>query len=148
MDFALIKRQQEVQTLLTSRINHFCASNINPRDRSRSRSAFFEVVWVIPPTRTGEPDFEAAFPVIGKDISARGLSLIHNAPLISDPLVIGLQDQTGPCFVRCSVEHCSSLGYGFYQIGLNPDEVVSVEGKELKALNLRLDHFSPTAVPV
>ena len=138
-----------MQRLLTSRINQNCLSNINPRDRGASRSAFCEVVFVIPCGRTGKPDFKSCFPVVSKDICAKGLSLIHNEPIDADPLVIGLQDRTGPCFVRCTLEHCTSLGFGFYQVGLHPEEVVSVREDELAALKRHLSEFSqPTACAV
>jgi hypothetical protein len=142
LSFSSQQKRQEVQRLFTSRINQSCLSNINPRDRAASRSAFCEVVWAIPCGRTGKPDFNSAFPVVSKDISAKGLALIHSEPITSDPLLIGLQDQTGPCFVRCALEHCTALGYGFYQIGLHPDEVVSVREDELAKLKRQLEKFS------
>ncbi|MEX2286276.1 MAG: hypothetical protein WD648_04245 [Planctomycetaceae bacterium] len=148
VDFSSQAKRQEVQRVLTSRMNQFCLSNINPRDRGASRAAFCTVVWVIPSSRSGKFDVKHAFPVIGKDISARGLSLVHNAPVIGDPLVIGLHDKTGPCFISCSIEHCTSLGYGFYQIGLRPEEMVTLRDNELDLLNRRLAQFSPSPTKV
>ena len=147
LSFSSQNKKQEVQRLLTSRINQFCLSNINPRERAASRSAFCEVVFVIPCGRTRKPDFNYAFPVVSKDISAKGLSLVHNEPINGDPLIIGLQDQTGPCFIRCTLEHCTPLGYGFHQIGLCPEEVVTVTADEMVRLTRRLEQFEKPVVP-
>ena len=65
-----------------------------------------------------------------------------------DPLLIGLQDQTGPSFVRCTIEHCTPLGYGFYQIGLHPEEVVPVREDEIAKLRRSLEQHDHQPVGV
>lgn len=142
LNFSSQQKKQEIQRLLTSRINQSCLANINPRDRASSRSAFCEVVWVIPCGRTGKADFNSAFPVVSKDISAKGLALIHDEPITADPIMVGLQDQTGPAFLRCTLEHCTSLGFGYYQIGLHPEEVVPVREDEIAKLKRRLEQVT------
>ena len=141
-------KRQEVRRVLTSRVNQNCLSNLDPRDRRFSRSAFSEVVWLIPIGRDGMPQWGFAAPVVSKDISAHGLSLIHNEATVDDQLVVGLQDATGPCFVLCTVEHCTSLGCGFYQIGLLPEQMVPISDADLKAVRDRLSMFHVQCMPL
>ncbi len=141
-------KRQEVRRVLTSRVNHNCLSNLDPRDRRFSRSAFSEVVWLIPIGRDGQPQWGFASPVVSKDISAQGLSLIHNEATVDDQLIVGLQDPTGPCFVLCTVEHCTSLGCGFYQIGLVPEQMVPISDANLKTVRERLAMFQVPCTPL
>jgi len=137
------KRRAAVQTLLTSRVNNACMANLAPGQRNNTRSQFCEVVWVVPMGPAGQPEYSAGFPAVSKDISARGLALINNAPIDDPEFVIGLQSDTGPVFIRCSLEHCTPLGYGFYQIGLHPDNVVSISDEELSALMANVEQHQP-----
>jgi hypothetical protein len=136
------KKVADVQRLLTSRINHSCLSNLDPKARNASRSSFCEVVWLVFVGENRQPDFTTGIPVVSKDICAQGLALIHTHPVEDERVLVGLQSSTGPGFLNCSVEHCTSLGYGFYQVGLRPEEVTSVSSADLATLEERLEQLT------
>ena len=137
------RKRAEVQRVLSGRINHRCFDQIRPGPRRSARSAFSEVLWVIPTNGRGRNDFAAAYPVVGKDISPDGLSLIHTAPMTDERMLVALEGQSQPVFLACTREHCTGIGYGFYQIGLHPDEAVSISDAELSLLKGRLSEFDP-----
>ena len=97
---------------------------------------------MIPPKKRGW-DFEAAFPVVSRDISPEGLSLIHAAELPCERVLIGLEEADALNFIECHVQHCTFLGYGFYQIGLHADKVVPIEFEHCLVLQQQMARFQP-----
>ena len=140
LNFDFFNQQAEVKRALSSRLNHTCMDGLRYQDRKVERSHFSEVVWVVPLVGR-KPDFSQSIPVVSKDLSLQGLSLIHSAPLIQSPLIIGVPGHCGPSFFECKVEHCSALGFGFFQVGLFPVKVVSVSLADVKAWEARKTEF-------
>ena len=68
--------------------------------------------------------------------------IFANVPITEPCLIIGLRDESEPRFLACTVKHCSSMGYGFYHVGLFPDEVVSLNQQQVEAMCHALDKYS------
>ncbi|HUG94392.1 MAG TPA: hypothetical protein VML55_26410 [Planctomycetaceae bacterium] len=139
--FLFHRKRQEVRKALASRINHRCADQLRHTSRATTRSPFCEVVWLIPDVSDLSEAFDEMMPVVSKDISTQGVSLIHTQPAASRRVVIGLEGQHGPSFIRATVEHSTPLGYGFYQIGLSPEEVLHAAPGELARWRSRLREY-------
>ncbi len=139
-DFLFHKRRSEVARILSGRVNTHCASNLHPGARRASRSSYSEVVWLVRFTNRNRPDFDNALPVVSKDISPVGLSLVHTAPVDEERVIVGLRNGTGMVFVQCNIEHTTPLGCGYFQIGLNPDQLVSAPDAVCRSLLSRFDH--------
>jgi hypothetical protein len=133
------KRREDVRKVLYGRINRSFGLQVGKRDRQYTRSAFCEVVWLVPyDDQARLAEFDRVIPVVSKDICQEGLSLIHNEPIEAARVLVGLQSQFEPAFVLCQVEHSTALGYGFHQIGLFPEEVVHVEPGQIAEIRQRL----------
>jgi hypothetical protein len=149
LNFDFFNQRAEVKRALSSRLNHTTMDTLRYQDRKAQRSNYSEVVWLIP-IEGKHPNYAKAVPAVSKDLSIQGLSLIHNAPLTESLLVVGIPGEHGTSFFQCNVEHCSSLGYGFYQIGLFPVKLLTQNMSEMKAWETRTAEFQtqPTPEPV
>ncbi len=140
--FLLRKKKDDVRRAMYRRMNRSFARQIGERDRRDSRGAFCEVVWIIPcDDQSKRRDFSGAYPAVTRDISPEGLSLIHTSPIIAEQVLVGLQGKIEPRFLLCEIEHCTKLGYGFYQIGLHPKELINLEPEEFETLERGLKRF-------
>jgi hypothetical protein len=145
--FLLSKKQQEVRRMFRTRMNHNYFQQFRFGQRVNPRSGFCEVVWVVPfRGLTRQPEASEAFPVVTKDYASEGLSILHTQPLEDKQVLLALPGELGPEYVLCTREHTTALGYGFYQIGLHPDEIVKVSPAFEHELQARLEEF--TAEPV
>ena len=135
-------KKTAVHKLLANRVNRAAFERLPERDRRNARSSFSEVVWLIPGGEHGRPDFGAAIPVVGKDIAPGGVSLIHTAAVGAGPVLIALQGQTATHILRCTCQHSTPLGYGFYQIGLNAEEIVVPSHDDTEKLRRRISQFA------
>ena len=150
LNFDFFNQQAQVRKALSSRLNHTCMDTLRYQDRKLQRSNFTEVVWVI--SHDGKrPNYSHAVPAVSKDLSVQGISLIHNSAVTTPLLIVGVPGNHGFNFFQCKVEHCSSLGYGFYQIGLLPVKLISPSTAELQAWEARTAEFEeqpePAAAP-
>lgn len=146
LDFLFYKRRNEASRLLTGRINQQTMAGLEPGERRTSRSTYCEVVWLIENDSDGNPDFAGAEPVVSKDISPSGLSLIHTRRAQGTHVLIGMRQTEGMTFLKCRLGHCTPLGCGFHQIGLSPEGVVSVPTRV--AIDLRERFDAPRHEPV
>jgi hypothetical protein len=149
LNFDFFNQQAEVRKALSSRLNHSCMETLRYQDRKLQRSHFTEVVWLIS-LEGKRGDFGQAVPAVSKDLSVQGISLIHTSPITTPLLIVGVPGNHGFNFFQCKVEHCSDLGYGFYQIGLLPVKLLSPSQSEMKAWEARSAAFKrePVAEPV
>jgi hypothetical protein len=143
LSFAFQKSRTQVRRLLQNRMNRNYFKQFRYGQRTDPRSNFCEVVWIIPYGNSGKPEFDRVFPVVTKDSSSEGLSLIHTQPFSADKVLVGLPgvDDGGPTFVRCVPSHSTSLGYGFWQVGLRPERVVELGPVEQAQLKRELGRF-------
>lgn len=146
LNFDFFSQQAEVKRALSSRLNHNCMETLRYQDRKLHRSHFSEVVWLVP-VDGEQADYSQAVPAVSKDLSIQGMSLIHNSPLGSSPLIVGVPGNHGINFFQCNVEHCSGLGFGFYQIGLFPVKVITPSETERKAWEARTAEFQNEPEP-
>ena len=138
--FFFQRKRDEVRRLLSGRMNRQFFRQFRYGDRFSPRGSFCEVVWVIPYDEAGaEPLCELAFPAVTKDICPEGLSLIHNAPIDGERVLIGLESSSELNVLLCQHQHSTELGHGFHQIGLLPKEVVHLE---LATINALRRHFA------
>lgn len=110
------------------------------QDRQSERSNYSEVVWLIP-LKGKRGDFSQAVPAVSKDLSIQGLSLINNDAVSAPELVVGVPGEHGWSFFHCKLEHCSGLGYGFFQIGLFPVKLVTLNTTDNQNWEKRLQEF-------
>ena len=139
--FLFQKRRDEVRRLLATRMNSRYVSQFRYGNRTAPRGPLCDVVWIIP---CGDGidaiQIDQAYPVVTKDISPDGLALIHQRP-ISGRLLVGLQGPLEMKFILSQVEHRTPLGYGFYQIGVNPEEIVALSPEQNYRLRQRMTNF-------
>jgi hypothetical protein len=130
--FGQRKRQRDVKRLLQGRINRAVLQRLDDKARNGSRCHVCEVAWVIPcGARPLRPQYDEVLGCVTRDISEQGLSFIHTEPVTDEWLLLGLEGDVEMFFLRGSVEHCTPLGYGYYQIGVNPQETVDVEPHDI-----------------
>jgi len=140
--FLFQKKRDEVRRLLANRMNSRFSSQFRYGLRKNPRGSFCEVVWVIPyDSDRSMPRVEAAFPVVTKDICSEGLSLIHTTPIDQQRIVVGLEGAVQMHFLLCHREHCTPLGYGYYQIGVHPEEILKLRADLLLRLERRMAEF-------
>jgi hypothetical protein len=148
LDFLFYKRRNEASRLLTGRINQQTMAGLQPGERRTSRSTYCEVVWLIENDGYGNPDFAGAEPVVSKDISPSGLSLIHSRRVAGTHVIIGMKQPEGMSFLKCRLGHCTPLGCGFHQIGLLPEGTASVPARVATDLRERFDNSRHESVTV
>lgn len=137
LDFLFYKKRSEVSRILTGRMNTHYAAGLDPGERRSPRCTYCEVVWLIEYDR-GRPCFDEATPVVSKDISPTGLSLIHTSLLQEEHVIVGLRQQEGMVFIRCRRGHSTALGCGYFQIGLAPLEIVHAPREVASDLRSRM----------
>ena len=92
------------------------------------------------PWKDGEPIVSEAVFVMSKDFADRGIGLILNHPFIATDVVVGfsLQGITQnelPCFFLCKQRSNVAIGGGFWLLGVEVEEFVSLSyHDELKPL--------------
>lgn len=126
--FLTRKRQDDVQRFLSRRMNRSFLQQMDSGKRRHSRDDFCEVAWVIPYDEEAiQPVFEESHVAVTRDISPEGLSIIQTSPINEVRCVIALEGDMEMHFILCTVTHSTPLGYGFFKIGLFPDEFLNVD---------------------
>ena len=144
--FLFQKKREDVRRLLSGRMNRRYFRQFRYGDRLNPRGSFCEVVWIIPYDEgSSEPQFDQLFPLVTKDISSEGLSLIHNQPIHIKRMLVGLESSVEVNFVVCELQHSTPLGYGFYQVGLLPMEVVYLDQATVEGLKRQFEQFEEQA---
>jgi hypothetical protein len=143
-DFGDAGNRRRVEAILTSRMNGLCFDELRGSARTRDRSACVIVTCVVPRADDGGWDFAQAMPALSRDISQTGVSVLHNAELSGEYLVEVPRVQ-GSDFMRCTVQHSSQMGRGFFHIGMSAKEVVHVEALDRNKLERRLAEFEVEA---
>lgn len=134
--FFLQKKQENVRRILSGRMNRRSLQQFRFGDRRDARGTQCEVVFVIPYDEQEEfPQFDRAFPAVSKDICFEGLSFIHAAPIEQNRMMIRLEGNDEPIFIACTLQHSTPLGFGFFQIGVHPHEVIRVAAESIQTLD-------------
>jgi hypothetical protein len=141
--FLFHRKREEVIRVLHGRVNRAHARAIAVQNiRGATRQIFSEIVWVLPCESADRADFSQLFPAICRDLCTQGIGIFVNAPVVDPYMIVGLRDESEPRFLLCTVKHCSSLGYGFYHIGLFPDELMSLRPEQIDAMCLALEKYA------
>ena len=146
--FVSRNKQEEVRKIFQNRMNRSFLRQFRYGKRVEPRGAFCEVVWVIPYDVDEEhPEIESVIAAVTKDISPEGLSLVCDAPLEHKRVVVGLERANEMTYVVCDNCHTTSLGYGYFQIGLHPTEEIRIPKLEEQQMRAMLDssHTTPTS---
>jgi hypothetical protein len=143
LGFLFHKKREEVKRVLHGRVNRAHARSIAVQNiRGATRQIFNEVVWALPCESPQKADFSQLFPAICRDLCTQGIGIFVNAPVDAPCMIIGLRDESEPRFLACSVKHVAPMGYGFYHIGLFPDEVLTLHGEQLRTMCQALEKYS------
>jgi hypothetical protein len=137
------KKREEVMRVLHGRVNRAHARSIACQNiRGATRQIFNEIVWALPCESVEKADFSQLFPAICRDLCTQGIGVFLTAPVAEPRMIIGLRDESEPRFLSCTVKHCASLGYGFYHVGLFPDEVVNPRREQMQAMCQAIEKYS------
>jgi hypothetical protein len=143
LGFLFHKKREEVKRLLHGRVNRAHARSIAVQNiRGATRQIFNEVVWALPCESADQADFSQLFPAICRDLCTQGIGVFVNTPIVEPCMIIGLRDESEARFLLCTVKHCSPMGYGFYHIGLFPDEVVNLDREQVEAMRQALEKYA------
>jgi hypothetical protein len=141
--FLFHRKREEVIRVLHGRVNRAHARAIAVQNiRGATRQIFSEIVWVLPCEAADRADFSQLFPAICRDLCTQGIGIFVNAPVTDPFMIVGLRDESEPRFLLCTVKHCSSLGYGFYHIGLFPNEVMALRPEQVDAMCQALEKYA------
>ena len=139
-------KRRKAQSVLTSRINKKALAELSDTGREIHRSSFCKVVFLIPATKCGW-NVEEAVPVVSRDISTDGLSVVHTDSVTTESVLIGLIEANDLKFVRCSVQHSTELGYGFHHIGLMAVEVTNIDRRRAEVLQQKVAEWQADSQP-
>jgi len=146
LDFFFHKKRDEVKRVLHGRVNRAHARTLSVANvRCATRGTYTEVIWVVPASSPEDADYTRVFPAVSHDLSTQGVGFIHSAPIPEPCVIVGLRDETAPRFIACTRKHCTSLGYGYYHIGLLADEVVRPTAYDIEAMCATLERYDSPA---
>ena len=144
--FLLRKKRDDVRTMFAGYVNRNSVQGTCGVQRRSTRGTFSQIVWIVfVDDASGEPAFDDAIPVVTKDISLDGLAVFHTRPVDAERVLIGLEGDVSMQFVNCQVGHCTPMGYGFYQIGLQPVELIDLSPSEANHFFRRRRQFEREA---
>ena len=132
--FLFQRDRHKVRQALSKHMNRDFMKKFQFGQRTDARGAFCQPVWVVPVDDANEPAFDSAVAMITKDISPEGVSLISTEPFDLHQMLVGFGETEFMEFVQCTLEHCTPVGLGFYQIGLQPHCVVHVPPTQVRRL--------------
>lgn len=125
-------RKKRAQAVMTDRVNQRSIEKINGSDRGILRSSFCKVVYLIP-RDADEWDLSQAVPVVSRDISVNGLSIVHKQLIDNTRVLIGLPGESLK-FVAGKIQHSTPLGAGFFHTGIFTEAIVDIEVTEVEKL--------------
>ncbi|MFK7819743.1 MAG: hypothetical protein AB8G99_13570 [Planctomycetaceae bacterium] len=140
-DFLVSGKQKRAQAMLANRVNKKCMEDVQGQERLASRLSDVHAMLVIPAEgRTWQ--FENAVSMLGSDISASGMCLLHSGGQFSGDVLVEMQNEGGYHYVRAAVKYCESLGYNYRRIGVEAKEVVHLNSKQTSVLESRRAAFA------
>ena len=137
LDFLFHKsnKREDVRRVLHGRVNRAHAQAVSVASaRGATRGAFTEVVWIVPCASPDAANFTNVYPAITKDLSTSGMAIIHSACIQEPCVIVGLKDGADRRFLACTPKHCTSLGYGFFLIGMIADEVLTLRPGDIDTM--------------
>jgi hypothetical protein len=126
----LLSRDKDlgVQSFMLHLLNNHCPQlrGLMEGPRLESRVNLCLVVVVIP-VQKKQLLLDQQFTAVTKEFTCRGVSLVLNDCRASDELIIGFRSERTIKFARGQARHLSSMGGGFWQLGLRLTEIVGPE---------------------
>lgn len=118
-------RKRAVQSFILNVVNNNCpelaALTEGPRLENRVN---LTLVVLIVPLEDGRPLVKEAFTAVTKEFSTIGLALVLDGPRALDEVIVGFRWQREMTFIRATARHLNPMGGGFFQLGLQMDEMV------------------------
>ncbi len=132
------RKDLAVHSLVLKLVNNHCpkltAVQEGPRGDSRVNLA---VVVMIVPIENRQLQVQQAFTAVTKEFSGDGVGVVLDQPKGLDQAVLGFRVEGEMNFVRAQARHLDPMGGGFYQVGFQLIEVVSLSDyPELRSLDL------------
>jgi PilZ domain len=117
-----------VQKFVLKIVNNNCpelkALFDGPRNDKRVN---LSLVVLVVPLENSEVQVDNAFYAVTRDLSASGLGIILSQQRALDQVLLGFRLEGQLTFVRAKAKHLNPMGYGFYQLGLEMTEIVSID---------------------
>lgn len=115
----------EVNRVIRRLINNFVPNRIPLKGESRweLRSNRTMPVLLVPYDNNDLSVNEVAY-ALTKNLSSRGLALVLHQPLRAEQVVVGIWSNAHPYFVSGKVRQMLALGGGFWQIGVETEELL------------------------
>lgn len=96
------------------------------RCSARAKNNLNVGVWVVPFV-DGQPDCDDSFVAVTSDVGWNGIGILADRPSTAEELVLVFSTERGRTFLRVKIHACTPLGVGFYRLGTEATEVVSLE---------------------
>jgi hypothetical protein len=93
----------------------------------RDKRVNLSLVVLVVPLENGEVQVDNAFYAVTRDLSACGVGIILSQQRALDQVVLGIRLGSEMTFVHATAKHLNPMGYGFYQLGLEMTEIVSID---------------------
>ncbi len=130
-------RKREVRGFVLKLVNNNCPElkALIEGPRQDSRVPLTVVVLVVPIERA-KPRVGQAFFAVTKEFSCTGVGLVLDHPRAIENAILGFRWPGGMIYLRATARHLNPMGGGFYQLGLQLDEVVlTSDYPELESLS-------------
>ena len=130
-------RIRPVQNFILKLVNTKCSNMAATFDgpRSEGRVSLTVVVMVVPMEK--KPLVARAFAAMTKEFSTQGVALLLPEPLGLDDVAVGVRWEGEMTWLRGAAKHLTPLGGGFYQMGVQFTEMLSVgDYPELRTVSL------------
>ena len=132
------RKDLAVHSLVLKLVNNHCPKLTAMQEGPRGDSRVNLVVAVmIVPIENKQLQVQQAFTAITKEFSSDGVGVVLNQPKGLDQAVLGFRVEGEMNFVRAQARHLDPMGGGFYQVGLQLIEIVSLSDyPQLRSLGL------------
>jgi hypothetical protein len=129
-------REIEAQRWILKMVNNHCPELRELQDgpRLEGRVNLTLPAWIVP-IEGKMPVIARAFPVVSKEFSPSGFSVVINRPFEAERVLAGFAWDEERAFFKGEVQHISPLGAGFSQMGVLVHEMLCLaDHRELDAL--------------
>ena len=132
------RKVQAAKNRMFELVNELCSGKLTKSDGRRIDSRIRQVVvGLIVPIENRQLQTDRAVAALTKDFSSGGVAMVINQPRGPEQAILGFRMGGAMTFFRAENRHMEPIGGGFYQIGFQLFEIVSLRDyPELKSLSL------------
>ena len=118
-------KKRAVQSFILNVVNNNCPelAGLMEGPRLENRVNLTVAVLVVP-VEDGRQLVDKAFTAVTKEFSTAGLALVLDGPKALDEVILGFRWEREMTFIRATARHLNPIGGGFFQLGLQMNEVV------------------------